>query len=153
MEIMEVYWVLEYILVFMQRKIIIKKVCEIQQLGMLFLLIFLIGCSHLQVKQDCLLSNSISRYDKEGKNNSEISFSKYIEKGYIELGMNKDQVRASWGEPKFIRHNETADYDEIWVYVPNWKFKDKIFFYKGILVKTDPRYLVVSEMEGHGIVP
>ena len=52
----------------------------------------------------------------------------YIKKGYIELGMTKDEVRASWGQPKTIKHKKTKDYDEIWVYVPNWKFKNQLFF-------------------------
>ena len=79
-------------------------------------------------------------------------FIEYIQKGYIELGMTKEEVQASWGKPKTISHRKTNDYGEVWVYVPNWKFKNRLFFYNGILVKTEPAYLVVSKMEGHGVI-
>lgn len=80
-------------------------------------------------------------------------FYDYMKKGYIELGMSKDEVRQSWGYPKQTKIKNTSEYDEIWVYVPSWKFRNKLYFRNGILVKTEPPYLVVSKMEGHGILP
>lgn len=80
-------------------------------------------------------------------------FQEYIQKGYIEIGMTKDDVRSSWGEPQKIKRKKTYDYDEIWIYTPNWKFQNKLYFENGILVKTEPTYLVVSQMDGHGVMP
>ena len=87
------------------------------------------------------------------ESNMNQQFREYIPKGYIELGMTREEVRASWGEPKAIKHKKRNDYDEVWIYVPNWKFRNQLFFKNGILVKTDPDYLVVSRMEGHGVMP
>lgn len=80
-------------------------------------------------------------------------FQEYIKKGFIELGMTKEEVRRSWGEPKKIKQKKIKNYDEIWIYTPSWKFKDKLFFKADILVATDPDYLVVSKMQGHGLIP
>ena len=65
--------------------------------------------------------------------------------GEIEIGMTKNEVTASIGEPYKILHKNRRSYDEVWVYVPHWKFEDKLYFKKGILVKTEPEYLVASK--------
>lgn len=80
-------------------------------------------------------------------------FREYIKKGYIELGMTREEVRESWGDPKTVNRKKTKDYDEVWVYVPNWKFRNQLYFKGEILVGTEPDYLVVSRMEGHGVMP
>jgi len=116
------------------------------QKGCIILLIFLWGCSTTIAGSNSFLYSTPSAQERA-------KFKDYIKKGYIELGMTKEEVRTSWGEPKSIKQKKTNGYDEIWIYVPNWKFKDQMYFKKGVLVRTDPDYLVVSRMEGHGILP
>lgn len=96
-----------------------------------------------------LISTNIHATTISGKE----KFYEYIQKGYIELGMTTNDIKASWGEPKSVKHKKAQDYDEVWIYIPNWKFKNRLFFKNGVLVKTEPNYLVVSKMEGHGVMP
>ena len=107
---------------------------------------FLWGCNSMASSgNDFLPSTNVNQRREK--------FEDYIKNGYIELGMTKEEVLASWGEPKSIKHEKSGICDEIWVYVPNWKFRNQLFFEGGILVKTEPDYLVVSRMEGHGVMP
>lgn len=112
----------------------------------MFLFIFLWGCSTTIVGGNDFVYSTPSLLERE-------KFQDYINKGYIEIGMTKEEVRASWGEPKSIKQKRTKNYEEIWVYVPNWKFRNQLYFNRGVLVKTEPDYLVVSRMDGHGILP
>lgn len=100
-----------------------------------------------------LTFSSLSAHVVHSEPNMKPQFREYIQKGYIELGMTAEEVRKSWGEPKIIKRTKKKKYDEIWIYAPNWKYRNKLFFNNGILVQTDPDYLVVSKMEGHGIKP
>jgi len=56
----------------------------------------------------------------------------------IKIGMTCEQVRENWGTPDKIINKLAADFDEIWVYVPHWKFKNYLYFKKGILIKGNP---------------
>lgn len=58
--------------------------------------------------------------------------------GEVKIGMTKEQIRENWGEPDKIIKRQEKDYDEIWIYIPNWKFKNYLYFRKGILIKGDP---------------
>jgi len=118
---------------------------KFEKIGMIFLL-FLWGCSTTTAGDNDFIYSAPTIQERE-------KFQHYIKEGYIELGMTKKEVRASWGGPKSIKHKKANHYDEIWVYVPNWKFRNQLYFYNGILVKTEPDYLVVSRMEGHGVMP
>ncbi|GEM_PF-4232967 len=109
-------------------------------------LFFLWGCSAATAGGNSFVYSTPTTQEKE-------KFRDYIKKGYIELGMTKEEVRESWGEPKTVNHKKTKDYDEVWVYVPNWKFRNQLYFKGEILVGTEPNYLVVSRMEGHGVMP
>ena len=121
---------------------------------MFFLLVCLWGCGFLTAAdQPGTRYPSLTQAEREeyvSKNNHQLSreFCKYIRKGYIELGMTKEDVRASWGKPQAIRIKKMPDSDEVWVYVPNWKFRDQLYFDKGVLVRTSPDYLVVSGWKG-----
>ena len=117
----------------------LEKIC-------LIFLFFLWGCSTSIAGGNDFVYSAPTTQERE-------KFRDYIKKGYIELGMTKEEVHASWGETKSIKQKKTKDYDEIWVYVPNWKFRNQLYFNRGVLVKTEPDYLVVSRMEGHGVMP
>lgn len=56
----------------------------------------------------------------------------------VKVGMTTEQVRENWGKPDKIIKKQGKDYDEIWIYIPNWKFKNYLYFRKGILIKGDP---------------
>ncbi len=115
-----------------------------------FLLAFLvIGCS---VKSVTMSDFNMDKVQFDTRDNK-TQFQSYIEKNYIELGMTRNQVLESWGEPKKRKIVKYHDSDEMWIYIPNWKFRNKLFFKMGVLVKTEPDYLVVSKMSGHGVVP
>ena len=101
------------------------------QNGCMILLIFLWGCSTTIADNSGFVYSIPSPQERE-------KFKDFIEKGYIELGMTKQEVRASWGEPKSIKQKKYNAYDEVWVYVPNWKFKNYLYFKNGILVGGDP---------------
>ncbi len=53
--------------------------------------------------------------------------------GEVELGMTREQVLESWGEPDKIVKKKGKDYDEIWIYIPHWKIKNYLYFKDGIL--------------------
>lgn len=91
-----------------------KKVC------LILLLSSLLGCS---------LASASSPYvlDKEERF-----------QGKVKMGMTREQVRATWGEPNKIIKKQGKDFDEIWIYVPHWKFKNYLYFRDGILVRGDP---------------
>lgn len=58
--------------------------------------------------------------------------------GKVKIGMNQDQVKENWGTPDKIIKKDGKDFDEIWIYIPNWKFKNYLYFKNGILVRGDP---------------
>ena len=91
-----------------------KKLC------MLFLLLVFFGCSYTSINQE----SSDVRADRfEGK---------------VEIGMTKQQVENTWGKPDRIIKKQKKDFDEIWIYIPNWKFKNYLYFQKDILIGGDP---------------
>ncbi len=92
-----------------------KKMC------MIFLLFFLLGCGSVSASNPQNLSEKQERFQ-----------------GRVKMGMTKEQVRATWGEPDKIIKKHGKDFDEIWVYVPHWKFKNYLYFRDGILVRGDP---------------
>lgn len=87
----------------------------------IFLLSLLLGCS------------SVSASNLQNVQEKQERF-----QGRIKMGMTKEQVIASWGEPDKIIKKHGEDFDEIWVYVPHWKFKNYLYFRDGILVRGDP---------------
>ncbi len=58
--------------------------------------------------------------------------------GRVKIGMSVEQVRATWGKPDKIIKKHGKDFDEIWIYIPHWKFKNYLYFRDGILVRGDP---------------
>lgn len=58
--------------------------------------------------------------------------------GKVKMGMTREQVRATWGEPDKIIKKYGKDFDEIWIYIPHWKFKNYLYFRDGVLVRGDP---------------
>ncbi len=58
--------------------------------------------------------------------------------GKVKLGMTKEQVVEKWGEPAKIIKKRGKDYDEIWVFIPHWKFRNYLYFKDGVLIRGDP---------------
>jgi hypothetical protein len=57
----------------------------------------------------------------------------------IKIGMTQAQVVEKWGKPrKITKIKNGKEFDEIWIYVPNWKFKNYLYFKDGILIRGDP---------------
>jgi hypothetical protein len=56
----------------------------------------------------------------------------------VRIGMTKTEVKSNWGEPDNIICETGKDYDEIWIYIPHWKFKNYLYFKDGILIKGNP---------------
>jgi len=85
-------------------------------------LLFALGCSVVQA------SGSQSVLSKKGERFQ----------GKIKLGMTREQVRECWGTPDKIVQKQGEDFDEIWIYVPHWKFKNYLYFQQGILIRGNP---------------
>lgn len=81
----------------------------------------LIGCGHVPV------ASSESGLIKEGRF-----------QGKLKIGMTREQVKAGWGMPDKIINKQGRDFDEIWIYVPHWKFKNYLYFKDGILIRGNP---------------
>lgn len=58
--------------------------------------------------------------------------------GKVKIGMSREQVKENWGTPDQIIEKQGKDFDEIWIYIPHWKFKNYLYFRDGILVRGDP---------------
>jgi len=66
------------------------------------------------------------------------SFQTEISYGKVTIGMTQEQVRKMWGDPRKITRKVGKDFDEVWVYVPHWKFKNYLYFKDGVLVRGNP---------------
>ncbi len=88
---------------------------------MIFFIASLLGCSFISA------SNSQNMLNKEERF-----------QGRIKMGMNREQVRSNWGEPDKIIKKQGKDFDEIWIYIPHWKFKNYLYFKNGVLIRGDP---------------
>ncbi|MDD3375051.1 MAG: hypothetical protein PHY73_04940 [Candidatus Omnitrophica bacterium] len=63
----------------------------------------------------------------------------YMKKhGRVKIGMTKNQVIEQWGEPYQVRETNNEEFDEIWVYVPHWTAKHRLYFKNDIVIKGDP---------------
>ena len=58
--------------------------------------------------------------------------------GKVKIGMTREQVKENWGTPDQIIKKQGKDFDEIWIYIPHWKFKNYLYFENGVLIKGDP---------------
>jgi hypothetical protein len=92
-----------------------KKTC------MILFFIFFAGCSFIST------SNSQNLLIKE------VRF-----QGKVKIGMTREQVKENWGMPDSVIKKQGKDFDEIWIYVPHWKFKNYLYFRNGVLIKGDP---------------
>ena len=92
-----------------------------KKIYIIFVVLLLIGCSSAIVSSSQTMINKEERFQ-----------------GRVKLGMTQDQVRASWGEPDKVIKKRGKDFDEIWIYVPNWKFKNYLYFKDGVLIRGDP---------------
>ncbi len=90
------------------------------QIGII-LLFFLWGCSHTSAP---------------GSPSSLIKEERF--QGKVKMGMTREQVQENWGTPDKIIKKQGKDYDEIWIYIPNWKFKNYLYFRDGVLIRGDP---------------
>lgn len=74
----------------------------------------------------------------QAQNTRDIAAPKMAVRDRITIGMSSEQVVKIWGRPRKIIKKNAKDFDEIWVYSPNWKFKNYLYFKNGILVKGQP---------------
>jgi hypothetical protein len=93
---------------------------KFEKICMIFLL-FLWGCSSVTT------ANSQNSFIKEERF-----------QGKVKIGMTREQVKENWGTPDKIVKKQGKDYDEIWIYVPHWKFKNYLYFREGVLIRGDP---------------
>ena len=92
-----------------------------QKTYIIFFLLFLSGCSFVSTSSSQNVLNKGERFQ-----------------GRIKMGMTREQVRANWGEPDKIIKKQEKDFDEIWIYIPNWKFKNYLYFRDGVLIRGNP---------------
>jgi len=92
-----------------------------QRLSILLSVIVLFGCVY------------VSKADQYGSNVQDNGF-----QGKVKIGMTQEQVVEQWGEPDKIIKKQKKDYDEIWIYIPHWKFKNYLYFKNGVLIRGDP---------------
>ncbi|MBM3251719.1 MAG: DUF1090 domain-containing protein [Candidatus Omnitrophica bacterium] len=95
-----------------------KKICII------FSFLFLLGCG--------ITSSSTSQHmQNRGIRQEEV-------KERIRIGMTQQEVKEAWGDPDKIIKKQGKDFDEIWIYIPNWKFKNYLYFKDRILIRGEP---------------
>ena|SRR3990172_11947398 len=100
---------------------IIKKPINMKKLFIYFFLFVFAGCIYVpRTNQD----DAITQGNKF--------------KGKVEIGMTQQQVAEQWGEPDRILKKQGKDFDEIWIYIPHWKFKNFLYFRNGVLIRGDP---------------
>jgi len=113
----------------------IKKYCISIQL-LLFVAV-LSGCQLLVLNRKNRYPDP-TRAQRETyvQNHPEIpaDFRESILKGSIKPGMTKGQVKASLGLPDETKRANHKEYDELWLYYPNWNWVYRLYFKKDILV-------------------
>lgn len=58
--------------------------------------------------------------------------------GRVKIGMTTEEVKENWGTPDKIIKKQGKDFDEIWIYIPHWKFKNYLYFRDGALIRGEP---------------
>jgi len=96
-----------------------KRIC------LIFSFLFLFGCVSVLPSTSQQIPNDNILQDK-------------VAKGKIKIGMTNQEVRETWGNPDKIIKKQGKDFDEIWIYIPNWKFKNYLYFKDGVLIGGDP---------------
>ena len=99
----------------LRKKVIYKGIFILLSLSFLF------GCSFLPA------SDSSKVFIKEERF-----------RGQIKIGMRREQVKENWGTPDRIIKKKGNDFDEMWLFIPHWKFKNYLYFKEGVLIKGDP---------------
>lgn len=104
----------------------------------------LFGC---MVTSNKIFSEDNYRNSKPNRETREIYISEHpgldsgirnlIKNGIVGTGMSKEEVIASWGKPDRIEKTSKFDTDEMWYYWDNSKFHPRIYFSKGIVMKTE----------------
>lgn len=82
---------------------------------------FLLGCGPIPVISSQSFLGKEERFQKR-----------------IRIGMTMEQVKTNWGVPDKIIRKQSQDFDEIWIYIPHWKFKNYLYFKDDVLIRGNP---------------
>ncbi len=80
-----------------------------------------------------LLTGCASSSNSQGTTAEQERFTKKIK-----IGMTTEQVQENWGIPDKTIKKNGKNYDEVWIYVPHWKFKNYLYFRNNFLVGGEP---------------